>query len=128
PPVSQERVSKLGTWQQRELQVSGNSWDFNSMDIAIAGIGWLSVSLKGDATLAVWTYDGVGVTLRDALILDRARFFENSGFTVSSIVSKADKKLKYAEVKNKGLRGKKSNDSKGKDNDDSSIEMESEMK
>ncbi|GLJ54613.1 hypothetical protein SUGI_1173220 [Cryptomeria japonica] len=124
PPVSQERVSELGEWQKRELQVSGNSWDFNSVDIATAGIGWLSVGLKGDATLAVWTYDGVDITLRDALILDRARFFENSGFTVSSIVSKADKKQKNAEVKNKD-GGKKSNDSKGK-NDDSKIMMEPE--
>jgi len=92
PPIGVERVSELGEWRRREFKVSGNSWDFNSVDIATAGLGWLSLGLKGDATLAVWTYDGVDVKERNALILDRARFFENTGFTVSNVVSKADKK------------------------------------
>lgn len=92
PPIGVERFSELGEWRRREFKVSGNSWDFNSVDIATAGLGWLSLGLKGDATLAVWTYDGVDVKERNALILDRARFFENTGFTVSNVVSKADKK------------------------------------
>lgn len=92
PPIGVERVSELGEWRRREFKVSGNSWDFNSMDIDTAGLGWLSFGLKGDATLAVWTYDGVDVKERSALILDRARIFEDTGFTVSNVVSKADKK------------------------------------
>lgn len=110
PPIGVERVSELGEWQRREFKVSGNSWDFNSVDIATAGLGWLSFGLKGDATLAVWTYDGVDVKERSALILDRARFFEDAGFTVSNVVSKADKKKSNdAEVNKKNDRkGKKS--------------------
>jgi len=115
PPIGVERFSELGEWRRREFKVSGNSWDFNSVDIATAGLGWLSLGLKGDATLAVWTYDGVDVKERNALILDRARFFENTGFTVSNVVSKADKKKSNdAEVnKKKDTKGKKGEDAIG---------------
>ncbi|ERN04375.1 hypothetical protein AMTR_s00147p00081250 [Amborella trichopoda] len=46
-----ERVSELGEWGQQEFKVSGISWEVNSMDIAIAGLGWFSLGLKGEATL-----------------------------------------------------------------------------
>ncbi|KAJ6835899.1 GTP-binding protein BRASSINAZOLE INSENSITIVE PALE GREEN 2, chloroplastic [Iris pallida] len=40
PPIGQERVSELGDWQQREIKISGISWDVNSLDIAVSGLGW----------------------------------------------------------------------------------------
>eukprot|EP01018_Ginkgo_biloba_P021589 Gb_15304 [translate_table: standard] len=89
PPVGEERVSELGAWERREFKVSGNNWDFNSMDVAAAGLGWFSIALKGEATLAVWCYAGVDITLRSALILDRARslYLKHSG-TICSLVYK----------------------------------------
>ncbi|KAL6844882.1 hypothetical protein ACP4OV_025541 [Aristida adscensionis] len=90
PPIGQERVNELGKWVRKEFRVSGNSWDANSKDIAIAGIGWFGVGLKGDAVLGLWTYDGVDVISRSSLVHERASIFEEAGFTVSKIVSQAD--------------------------------------
>jgi hypothetical protein len=60
------------------------------MDIAIAGLGWYGIGLKGEAVLGLWTYDGVDVISRSSLVHDRASIFEEAGFTVSKIVSQAD--------------------------------------
>ncbi|XWS59060.1 hypothetical protein CRYUN_Cryun08bG0089600 [Craigia yunnanensis] len=51
PPIGEDRVSELGKWAEREIKVSGSSWDMKSIDIAAAGLGWLSLGLKGKATL-----------------------------------------------------------------------------
>ena len=76
---------------RKEFHISGNSWDSSSVDIAAAGLGWFAVGLKGEAVLSVWTYDGIDVVLRNSLLPNRSFNFEVSGFTVSKIVSKADK-------------------------------------
>jgi len=47
PPISQDRISELGEWKPREIKVSGVSWDVNSLDIAVSGLGWFSLGLKG---------------------------------------------------------------------------------
>lgn len=75
---------------RKEFHISGNSWDSSSVDIAAAGLGWFAVGLKGEAVLSVWTYDGIDVVLRNALLPNRSYIFEVAGFTVSKIVSKAD--------------------------------------
>ncbi|KAK3446613.1 hypothetical protein EUGRSUZ_A02292 [Eucalyptus grandis] len=89
PPVGKERASELGKWEEREMKVSGTSWDVNSLDIAIAGLGWFSVGLKGEATLSLWTYNGIEVTLREPLVLDRAPFLERPGFWLPKAISEA---------------------------------------
>ncbi|KAL6655902.1 hypothetical protein ACP70R_006728 [Stipagrostis hirtigluma subsp. patula] len=104
PPIGQERVNELGKWVRKQFKVSGNSWDANSTDIAIAGLGWFGIGLKGDAVLGLWTYDGVDVISRSSLIHERASIFEEAGFTVSKIVSQADSmtnKLKSTKRTNK---------------------------
>lgn len=73
----------------REFKVNGSSWDVNSVDIAIAGLGWFSLGLKGQSTLNLWTYDGVEVTQRDPLVLDRAPFIERPGFWLPQAISDA---------------------------------------
>lgn len=93
PPIGEKRVPELGKWVRREFSVSGNSWDASSVDVAAAGLGWFAIGLKGEAVLGVWTYDGVDVALRDSLVPYRAHIFEVRGFTVSKVVSKADKAL-----------------------------------
>ncbi|XP_006661170.3 GTP-binding protein BRASSINAZOLE INSENSITIVE PALE GREEN 2, chloroplastic [Oryza brachyantha] len=90
PPIGQQRVNELGKWVRKHFKVFGNSWDVNSVDIAIAGLGWFGIGLKGEAVLGLWTYDGVDVVARNSLVHERATIFEEAGFTVSKIVSQAD--------------------------------------
>ncbi|RAL39827.1 hypothetical protein DM860_013028 [Cuscuta australis] len=89
PPITTERVPELGQWKERQIKVSGTSWDVNSIDIAVAGLGWLSFGLKGEADLRLWTYGGVEITLREPLILDRAPFLERPGFWLPKAISDA---------------------------------------
>lgn len=89
PPTGEDRASELGKWEEREIKVSGTSWDANSIDISIAGLGWFSVGLKGEATLTLWTYDGIEITLREPLVLDRAPFLERPGFLLPKAISDA---------------------------------------
>ncbi|XP_024982451.1 GTP-binding protein BRASSINAZOLE INSENSITIVE PALE GREEN 2, chloroplastic [Cynara cardunculus var. scolymus] len=93
PPIGKHRVEELGRWVRKEFRVTGNWWDSSCVDIAAAGLGWFAIGLKGEAVVGVWTYDGIDVTLRKALIPHRSHNFEVTGFTVSKIVSKADKSL-----------------------------------
>jgi hypothetical protein len=82
------------------------------MDIAIAGLGWYGIGLKGEAVLGLWTYDGVDVISRSSLVHDKASIFEEGGFTVSKIVSQADSrtnKLKGPTRKNKKKENTESN-------------------
>ncbi|KAF0913222.1 hypothetical protein E2562_020383 [Oryza meyeriana var. granulata] len=90
PPIGQQRVNELGKWVRKQFKVSGNSWDVNSRDIAIAGLGWFGIGLKGEAVLGLWTYDGIDVVSRTSLVHERASIFEEAGFTVSKVVSEAD--------------------------------------
>lgn len=89
PPIGQDRVPELGEWKPREIKVSGVSWDVNSIDIAASGLGWFSLGLKGEATVMLWTFDGVEITEREALVLDRAQFLERPGFLLPKAISDA---------------------------------------
>ncbi|KAL9251826.1 GTP-binding protein BRASSINAZOLE INSENSITIVE PALE GREEN 2, chloroplastic-like protein [Drosera capensis] len=93
PPIGDKRVEELGKWVRREFHVTGNSWESSSVDIAAAGLGWFAIALKGKAVLGVWTYDGIEVVRRNALLPNMSRYFEEAGFTVSKIVSQADQAL-----------------------------------
>ncbi|XP_049387911.1 GTP-binding protein BRASSINAZOLE INSENSITIVE PALE GREEN 2, chloroplastic-like isoform X1 [Solanum stenotomum] len=84
-----ERVSELGQWQKQEVKARGTSWDVKSMDVAVAGLGWFSLRLKGEADLALWTYDGIQITLREPLVLDRAASIERPGFWLPKAISEA---------------------------------------
>ncbi|PUZ51630.1 hypothetical protein GQ55_6G203700 [Panicum hallii var. hallii] len=89
PPIGPERVNELGHWTERRIEVSGESWDVNSMDIAVSGLGWYSLGLKGAATVSLWTFEGIGVTERDAMILHRAQFLERPGFWLPIAIANA---------------------------------------
>ncbi|XP_019184231.1 PREDICTED: GTP-binding protein BRASSINAZOLE INSENSITIVE PALE GREEN 2, chloroplastic [Ipomoea nil] len=89
PPISMERVPELGPWKEKQIKASGTSWDLNSIDISVAGFGWLSLGLKGEADLTLWTYDGIEITLREALVLDRSPFLERPGFWLPKAISDA---------------------------------------
>ncbi|TQE05833.1 hypothetical protein C1H46_008516 [Malus baccata] len=55
PPIGADRAAEMRKREERGIKVSGASWDVNSIDIAVAGLGWFSLGLKGEATLALWT-------------------------------------------------------------------------
>ncbi|XP_076914595.1 GTP-binding protein BRASSINAZOLE INSENSITIVE PALE GREEN 2, chloroplastic-like [Bidens hawaiensis] len=93
PPIGRQRVEELGRWLKKEFRVHGSCWDSSCVDVAAGGLGWFAIGLKGEALLGVWTYEGIDLTLRNALIPHRSHNFEVTGFTVSKIVSKADKSL-----------------------------------
>ncbi|XP_038901740.1 GTP-binding protein BRASSINAZOLE INSENSITIVE PALE GREEN 2, chloroplastic [Benincasa hispida] len=106
PPIGKDRVAELGKWVRREFRVCGSSWDSSCVDAAAAGLGWFAIGLKGEAVLSIWTYEGVEVVIRSSVIPYRSNFFEDAGFTISKIVSKADqvatKPLDQREKKKKG--------------------------
>ncbi|TVU11362.1 hypothetical protein EJB05_44945, partial [Eragrostis curvula] len=89
PPIDPERVAELGPWTERRIEVSGASWDVNSVDISVSGLGWYSLGLKGTATVALWTLEGIHVTERDAMILHRAQFLERPGFWLPIAIANA---------------------------------------
>lgn len=89
PPYSPERAQELPPWEVTQLSVEGTTWSQSSVDIAIAGLGWISVGCKGMATFRVWTFPKVAITTHDALVHDYARDFERPGF--SSLLPKSAK-------------------------------------
>ncbi|KAJ0928757.1 putative nitric-oxide synthase (NADPH) [Helianthus annuus] len=89
PPIGVDRLSELGKWESREVKVSGTSWDVSSVDLSAAGLGWFSLGLKGEATLTLWTFDGIEITTREPLVLDRAPFLERPGFLLPKAISDA---------------------------------------
>ncbi|KAF7062932.1 hypothetical protein CFC21_069477 [Triticum aestivum] len=121
PPVGPERVAELGQWTERRIDVSGVSWDVNSTDIAVSGLGWYSLGLKGNATVAVHTFDGIDVTQRDAMILHRAKFLERPGFLLP--ISIANAIGEETRKKNERLNAQQQSD--GEDDDDDLSDDES---
>ncbi|XP_052171202.1 GTP-binding protein BRASSINAZOLE INSENSITIVE PALE GREEN 2, chloroplastic isoform X1 [Diospyros lotus] len=104
PPIGAERLSELGKWKDREIKVSGTSWDVNSVDIAVAGLGWFSLGLKGEATLRLWMYEGVEISVREPLILDRAPFLERPGFWLPKAISDAIGSQTKADAQERGRK------------------------
>ncbi|CAI9297661.1 unnamed protein product [Lactuca saligna] len=103
PPIGADRVCELGKWEAREVKVSGTSWDVNSVDLAAAGLGWLSLGLKGEASLSLWTFDGIEITTREPLVLDRARFLERPGFLLPKAISEAVANQNKVEPRNEDV-------------------------
>eukprot|EP00898_Chlorokybus_atmophyticus_P007144 jgi/Chlat1/7430/Chrsp6S07450 len=110
PPIGDyERLTQLGSWVWRDLQISGDSWKQSTTDISIAGVGWVAVAVAGDATVRVFTYEGVAVLMHEAMLRDMARDLERPGFS-SMRVRKGEKP--------KSKKGKKSNAGDQSDDDD----------
>lgn len=80
PPLSATSLEALRPLQAREIAVEGDSWSEHSKDIAIAGLGWVGVGVKGRAVLQVWVSEGVATTVHDSLIPDFAKELQRPGF------------------------------------------------
>ena len=51
----------------------------------IAGLGWIGIGLNGEAKLRVWSYDGVAITRRKALIPDYSADLQRPGLSDKSL-------------------------------------------
>ncbi|GAB4820166.1 hypothetical protein N2152v2_007212 [Parachlorella kessleri] len=81
PPLGGvERMEAFPPLQPTDVVVQGDSWRESSRDVAIAGLGWIAVGVKGEANLRVWAPKGVAITMHDALVPDYARDLERPGF------------------------------------------------
>ena len=81
PPIGAKRVRQLGEWGSRTVRVYGSSWQRSDRDVVIGGLGWVGVGVNGEATLRVWTHEGVLVDTREALVPDMARDLHRPGFS-----------------------------------------------
>ena len=81
PPIGEKRVRQLGEWGSRVVRVYGSSWQRSDRDVVIGGLGWVGVGVNGEATLRVWTHEGVLVETREALVPDMARDLHRPGFS-----------------------------------------------
>eukprot|EP00884_Botryococcus_braunii_P018653 jgi/Botrbrau1/5471/Bobra.27_1s0021.1 len=76
PPLDSARATAVGPLLPRDIPVEGTNWRSSTLDIAIAGLGWVGVGLSGRGLLRVWVPEGVAVTTRRALMPDYARDLE----------------------------------------------------
>ncbi|KAJ9515318.1 hypothetical protein QJQ45_006565 [Haematococcus lacustris] len=53
PPASLERWRELPAWKPRNVTVTGDAWDRSTVDVHIAGLGWVAVGVSGRAQLRV---------------------------------------------------------------------------
>ena len=55
PPLGdRKRLARFPKLVNTVLQCSGDSWQLSSQDVAIAGLGWVAVTVSGLADLSVW--------------------------------------------------------------------------
>jgi hypothetical protein len=46
PPASLDRWKELPAWEAQTVVVDGTGWDRSSVDVSIAGLGWIAVSRR----------------------------------------------------------------------------------
>ncbi len=56
PPCSMGH--SMGLLTPNRVPIEGDSWRESSADIAIAGLGWLGIGVKGRAAFCVWAPEG----------------------------------------------------------------------
>ena len=108
PPISNERLQQLGTlsrsltftclltyllakgpFQSHVIDVKGEGWRKSSIDIVIAGLGWVSITGSGECRVKVTVPSGTSVSTREALLP-----YEVAGSTASFTGGRIDKKAK----------------------------------
>jgi hypothetical protein len=69
PPLGgPERLAELGDFEEHVIDVEGVGWKESAADIALTGLGWVSVTGAGTATVKVSVPKGIGVSLRPPLM------------------------------------------------------------
>ncbi|CAE7493574.1 BPG2, partial [Symbiodinium microadriaticum] len=68
PPASKQRLTELGPWEYTMLNVTGQGWKKATCDIAIGGLGFVSVTGPGMFQIKVSVPKGTSVTVRDPML------------------------------------------------------------
>jgi len=70
PPFlpTKERLQKLGEFDDHVIDIEGTGWKEAAADISLTGLGWVSVTGAGTATVRVSVPKGIGVSLRPPLM------------------------------------------------------------
>ena len=68
PPFDVDRLDQLGEMEEHVINVEGVGWKEAAADISLTGLGWVTVTGAGDATVKVSVPKGVGVSLRPPLM------------------------------------------------------------
>ncbi|DBB17163.1 TPA: hypothetical protein ACH3X3_014236 [Trebouxia sp. C0006] len=102
PPVGGSvRMAELGPLLPQDILLEGSNWKESSVDIAIAGLGWIAVGVKGPADLRLWVHEGVGVTTHASMLPDYAQALERPGFSSSNLKAAVKGKDKPGKVGSK---------------------------
>lgn len=80
PPFAPDPSQPIEALEPTDVPVAGDTWTASSTDVAIAGLGWISVGVKGNAGVRVWAPPGIAITVRKAMLPDYAKEFERPGF------------------------------------------------
>ena len=91
PPFSEERRSALTPFKQDVFTVEGEGWQRASVDVVIAGLGWVSITGAGACRLRVRTPEGTKVDIRPAFMPYEARR-TTAKFSGGRLVQKRNKK------------------------------------
>jgi hypothetical protein len=110
PPLSPARMDEIGPLVPRDAEVAGDHWDRSGTDIAIAGVGWVAVGVKGAAKLRVWAPEGVSVTTHESLVPDYAKDFQRPGWS-DLLPAKSRSRLQEAAAKRAGGEGESGGES-----------------
>ncbi|DBA79361.1 TPA: hypothetical protein ACH3X2_000014 [Trebouxia sp. C0005] len=94
-------MAELGPLLPQDILLEGNNWKESSVDIAIAGLGWIAVGVKGPADLRLWVHKGVGVTTHASMLPDYAQDLERPGFSSSNFKAAVKGKDKSGKVGSK---------------------------
>jgi len=67
-PVDGRRIHEIGEFESQTVEIEGTGWKEAAADIAIRGLGWVSVTGAGLGTLRVTVPKGVGISVRPPLM------------------------------------------------------------
>lgn len=70
PPLlsGQDRLEQLGPMELHEISIKGEGWKKASADIALSGLGWISVTGPGVAQVRISVPAGTAVSVRPPLM------------------------------------------------------------
>jgi len=67
-PPGPERMEQLGEFEHHDLTIEGFGWKEAAADVALTGLGWVSVTGPGLAHVRVSVPKGIGVAVRPPLM------------------------------------------------------------
>jgi hypothetical protein len=68
PPFDADRLDQLGEMEEHLIRVDGAGWKEAAADISLTGLGWVTVTGAGGATVKVSVPKGIAVSLRPPLM------------------------------------------------------------